>query len=145
MLSLSELAKIHKKKLKSKTKTYEIILDKCHTQIKNMANRDQTFCYYSVPLYVLGLPLYDINSCLVYILLHLKKRGFNVQMTDSQTIYISWKHIYEKQNKHKEPIKKIQDWKQKNQQLLPQRQITTFQKEPSSKIHRLIERSKFLL
>lgn len=159
MLSLSELAKIHKKKLKSKTKTYDVILNKCFTQIKNMAQRDQTFCYYVVPLYVLGLPIYDINSCLVYILLNLKKKGFMIQMSDYQTIYISWKHIYEAPKKQKQQQiqqhKKIQPpsvkttnnntWQQQNQRFLPQRQSITYNKEPSTRVDRFIEHSNFLL
>ncbi len=151
MLSLSELAKIHKKKLKSKTKTYDVILNKCFTQIKNMAQRDQTFCYYTVPLYVLGLPIYDINACIVYILLNLKKKGFFIQMTDYQTIYISWKHIYEKpkQKQQHQKTKTIEssknNWQQQNQRFLPQRPSITYNKEPSTKVDRFIEHSNFIL
>ncbi len=95
MLSLSELAKIHKKQQKNKTKPYNVILNKCHNQIRHMAKRDKTFCYYTIPLYVLGLPIYDINACIVYVLLSLKKKGFYVQMIDTQTLYITWKHLFQ--------------------------------------------------
>lgn len=149
MLSLSELAKIHKKKQRAKTKTYETILEKCHTQIRNMARRDQTFCYYIVPLYVMGLPLYDINACIVYILLNLKKKGFYVQMTDSQTIYISWKHIHERstQQPRRPQSQQNNNWSQRNQRYLPQRQAITYHRQPtqSNQMGRFIERSRNLL
>jgi len=156
MLSLSELAKIHKKKQRAKTKTYETILDKCHNQIRNMARRDQTFCYYIVPLYVMGLPLYDINACIVYILLSLKKKGFNVQMTDPQTIYISWKHIHERPRQRQQRQPRIEhnqrnpqqnNWSQRNQRYLPQRQAITYHRQPSqsNQMGRFIERSRSLL
>jgi hypothetical protein len=154
MLSLSELAKIHKKKQRAKTKTYETILEKCHNQIRNMARRDQTFCYYSVPLYVMGLPLYDINSCIVYILLNLKKKGFFVQMTNPQIIYISWKHIHERSQRNNQPRiehrpsnNQQQNWSQRNQRYLPQRQAITYHRQPSqsNQMGRFIERSRSLL
>jgi hypothetical protein len=159
MLSLSELAKIHKKKQRAKTKTYETILEKCHTQIRNMARRDQTFCYYIVPLYVMGLPLYDINACIVHILLHLKKKGFYVQMTNPHTIYISWKHINERSHQHRQSHnhqpriehnqrsqQQNSNWSQRNQRYLPQRQAITYrQPTQSSQMGRFIERSRSLL
>lgn len=158
MLSLSELAKIHKKKLKSKTKTYDVILTKCHMQIKNMANRDQTFCYYIVPLYVLGLPLYDINACIVYLLMNLKKKGFVVQMADNHTIYVSWKHIHKTHNSSSssssnrnvqqrsikpKPRSNRNDWSQQNQRYIQQRQITY--QQPTTKVDRLLEHSRQFL
>lgn len=151
MLSLSELAKIHKKKQKCKTKTYDAILNKCHTQIRNMAKRDQTFCYYVVPLYVMGLPLYDINACIVYLLLNLKKKGFYVQMADSQTIYISWKHIYEQNvtQQQRNPNKNSNNWSEQNQRFLQNKprplSLTYNSSSRSNQMGRFIERSKSLL
>lgn len=151
MLSLSELAKIHKKKQKSKTKTYDTILNKCHTQIRNMAKMDKTFCYYIVPLYVLGLPLYDINACIVYLLLNLKKKGFYVQMADTQTIYISWKHIYEQNIQEKQISNSRNNWSEQNQRFVQNRptqrplSVTYNSSSNSNQMGRFIERSKSLL
>lgn len=149
MLSLSELAKIHKKKQKNKTKTYDVILNKCHNQIRNMAKRDQTFCYYVVPLYVLGLPLYDINACILYLLLNLKKKGFYVQMADAQTLFISWKHIHEKSSQRRNITtqQKSQNslYQQQNQKYIPKKPLTITYNPPSNQIERFIERSKNLL
>lgn len=145
---LSRLARIHKKNQRGKTKTYQTILEKCQNQIINMANRDHTFCFYMVPLYVMGLPLYDINACIVYILLNLKKKGFQVQMANAQTIYISWKHIHQRQTRPQQ--RQIQqsssasnNWSHKNQRYLPQRPAITYR--PPNQINRFIEKSKRLL
>lgn len=146
MFSLSELAKIHKQKMKCKTKTYEVILNKCYNQIRHMAYRDQTFCYYIVPLYVMGLPLYDINACIVYILVNLKKKGFLVQMSNPQTIYISWKHIYDKQHT---PSTSLSTNHKSNKPINNQRYIQQTQPmityRPQNQMNRFIERSKNLL
>ena len=149
MLSLSELAQIHKKKLKNKSKAYDVILNKCHTQIRNMARRDQTFCYYMVPTYVLGLPLYDINACIVYILLNLKKRGFFVQMSNAQTIYISWKHIHERPRETPRPRQTQNNWSQQNQRYVqnhqPQQHLITYHRPRENTMRSFIERSRSLL
>ena len=149
MLSLSELAKIRKKKNKSKTKAFGVILEKCFHQIKNMAYRDQVFCYYTVPYYVLGLPLYNINECIVFLLTSLKKKGFKIQMANNQTIYISWKHIHER---HQEPEQRQipspsrnNNWSQQNQRYVQPRQIAYHQPQQSQQMNRFIERSSRLL
>lgn len=148
MLSLSELAKIRKKKLIGKTKTYDEILKKCHNQIRHMAHRDQVFCYYLVPLYVMGLPLYDINACIVYLLKNLKKKGFEVQMTNSQTIYISWKHIHgNREAIPRQPTPINNNWSQENSRYVQQRQHTYPQNTNQTRrqVQRFLERSNSLL
>lgn len=142
MLSLSELAKIHKQKQKNKTKTYEVILNKCYKQIRHMAERNQTFCYYTVPMYVMGLPLYDINACIVYILIHLQKKGFIIQMAQSNIVYISWKHIHQV-SKNTSNIRPISNVSQKNQKYIQPLQVEYH--PPNNQINGFVERSQNIL
>ena len=53
-----------------------------------------TFCFYIIPNYVYGTPLYDVNACIVYMVQYLMKNGFYVAYTHPNLLYISWLLVY---------------------------------------------------
>jgi len=92
-ISLYELYNIKKSKDKIKHISFDKILEKCHTKIKNIANAGGMNIFFEVPYFVLGLPLYDINECIEYVTKSLRKNGFLIQILahpNNNYIFISW-------------------------------------------------------
>lgn len=91
MINMFELTKIHKRKQQNKIKVYDSILEDCHKKIKNLVNtNDKSECLFKVPVYKFGLPKYNQQACLAYILVKLRKNGFDVKGLPPDHIHISW-------------------------------------------------------
>lgn len=80
---------IHKKKAR-RTNVYNSILQKCHMKIEEAAKKEKYFCYYDVPEYVIGLPLYNISECIEHVIDQLKENGFKVEYLFPKMIHVSW-------------------------------------------------------
>lgn len=122
MINIDELNKINEDKFKKRLEIYDKVLKKVHERIKNIAYsaRGGVFCFYIVPSFIFGIPIYDINTCIVYIVNNLIKNGFIVNYTHPNLLYISWfkrknKIEYKKKEetilKPKEDFKKIENYK----------------------------------
>ena len=89
-----------------KCKVFDNILELCYQRILNSNQKhDDYSCTYIVPNVVFGLPLYDINDCVSFIINKLIDKGFDVVYTYPTTIHISWKpkiknDKYEKNDKN---------------------------------------------
>jgi hypothetical protein len=92
-ISLHQLYSLTKDKEKRKLKIYDKILELCCIKIKNIAIQGGYNCFFSTPVMVLGLPLYDQLKCIDYIVDSWRKKGFLIQRLPEpnlNTIYISW-------------------------------------------------------
>lgn len=69
------------------------VLKRCHMRIRMSANQLSSACMYTIPPYIPGLPLFQINDCLRYIKKKLKANGFKVKTMSPTQIYISWGHV----------------------------------------------------
>lgn len=91
MLNLDELNSKINSKNKVKIEIYEKILKNCHNRIKHSAETNNTgFCFYTIPRYVYGIPLYNYTECTNYIIDMLSKNGFDLKYTHPNLLYISW-------------------------------------------------------
>ena len=93
-VNIDQLHKNQQDKLKRRYEIYEKILVRCHNKIKNTANHPDNmgFCFFEIPRYVYGTPLFDIKGCVVYMVNSLVKNGFDVRYTHPNLLFISWKH-----------------------------------------------------
>tara|TARA_B100001094_G_C17516407_1_gene478013 strand:+ start:98 stop:529 length:432 start_codon:yes stop_codon:yes gene_type:complete len=103
------------KKKAVKYKTYESVLQLCHKKIKRVAENEKLYCLYTVPLFIIGTPLYDHAQLKQYIINSLKKSGFIVKLVNRETLYISWdlkdkKRVVKKQPKPPSKFRSIQDY-----------------------------------
>jgi hypothetical protein len=82
---------IHEKKVIA---IYDKVLRLVHQRIKQIANLSNGFteCSYTIPRFIIGIPPYDFQGCLMYIITSLIKNGFRVQYYEPQLIHISWEH-----------------------------------------------------
>lgn len=84
---------IHKKQKEKETNRlniYKKISSKCFKKIKETAQSEQTYCFFDIPEYIPGLPLYNMTECVMFILNLLKEKGFNSRYCDGFKIFISW-------------------------------------------------------
>ncbi|QOI90276.1 hypothetical protein QKU58_gp055 [Pyramimonas orientalis virus] len=89
-LNIFELQNSINKKKQHRTNIYENVLEKCHTKIKTAANKEKYELFYDVPQYVVGLPLFNINECIDFIIKQLSNNGFEVKYHFPKMLHISW-------------------------------------------------------
>ena len=83
-----------------KIKIYEKILDLCYQRILNSNKKNDDYaCSYIVPNVVFGLPLYDVNECITFIINKLVEKEFNIVYAFPTTIHISWRPVDKFENK----------------------------------------------
>ena len=88
---------------------YDSVLVKCHERIKYNSNFEKTYCFFQIPEFIIGTPLYNINEMRKYIINSLKTNGFNILYIDPNWLFISWGHV----NNEKSISKKFKE-KKKN-------------------------------
>ena len=78
----------------NRLKTYQMILSRVHKKIKTTSRQrhNDFFCFYVVPEFLVGVPTYNIYTCITYLMEQLTKNGFEVKYTHPNLIFISWKH-----------------------------------------------------
>lgn len=124
MININELHKINDDRNKYRITVYDKVLNKCHERIKFVSKtpKGSNFCFYVVPNILYGIPIYDVNACIVYIVGALIKNGFYVAYTHPNLLYISWfkrqnSIEYKKKEEKKKPTmeyKKVDSFKPKN-------------------------------
>tara|TARA_Y100000389_G_scaffold90039_1_gene86577 strand:- start:1960 stop:2349 length:390 start_codon:yes stop_codon:yes gene_type:complete len=89
-LNIFELQNSINKKKQNRTQIYENVLEKCHLKIKTAASQEKYEYIYDVPQYIVGLPLYNINECMDFIINQLNDNGFQVNYHFPKLLHISW-------------------------------------------------------
>ena len=89
-LNIHDLYKSIDTKNENKKRTFEQVLEKAHSKIKLAAKHDHYACFYQVPEFILGIPLYNITECIEYVVSALKDNGFLIKFIYPNTIYVSW-------------------------------------------------------
>ena len=78
----------------NRIKIYQKILTRAHKKIKvtSRMRHNDYFCFYVVPEFLVGVPTYDIATCISYLHAELTKNGFEVKYTHPNLLFISWRH-----------------------------------------------------
>jgi hypothetical protein len=74
---------------------YQKILNRIHVRIKTIARnytQNNTYCWFVVPEFVLGVSKFDQGACIAYIVNTLKENKFRVKYYHPNTLFISWDH-----------------------------------------------------
>ena len=121
-LDLNELQAPLKEKEKMKNDIYDKILVRVHNRIKLVSRNAETFSYFIIPKFVLGIPMYDFNQCKHYIINSLTENGLAVSYIDPNLLYISWdvEHLH---SKHIPTIPNEQQHQHQQQQQQQQPQV----------------------
>jgi len=89
-LSVDDILIQQKIRNKKKIRIYKKVLEKCYHRIKFASKKDIKWCFFVVPNYIVGTPLYNVNACIIYVIKQLERGGFLVKYTHPNLIYISW-------------------------------------------------------
>ena len=93
-LNLDELYEQKKQEDLAKLYTFNRILTRAHEKIKvaSRQKNSQQFCWFLVPEVLIGVPNYDKNGCITYIISKLEENDFIVRYTHPNLLFVSWKH-----------------------------------------------------
>jgi len=69
---------------------YDNILKKCHSRILFNSKNNRTYCFYQIPEFMIGIPLYDVEKLKKYIINSLKSNGFELLYIDPNWLFITW-------------------------------------------------------
>jgi len=107
-LNIKDLYTSAKKTELEKYKLFDSIIKKCHNRIKLNADNKQTHCFYQIPPFIFGKPLYDIDELKEYVSKSLKLNGFEIKDYPNYYIYINW-DITKPAVKENKKVKKKED------------------------------------
>jgi hypothetical protein len=92
MLNINQLHREIEDRMEKKKNVYSKILELCYQRIVNTNKKNNNcYCFFSCPTFMFGVPLYNITNCIIYIMEDLTEKGFQVQYTHPNLLYISWK------------------------------------------------------
>lgn len=92
-ISLKELTRAHIEKTNARKMVYETIYKQCCEKIRYMNKQwYKTSCYFIVPSIQMGMPIYKMETCVVYLMYKLRQEGFSIQFVYPNRLIISWKH-----------------------------------------------------
>lgn len=93
-INLDDLYSTQKNIEDNKIKIYQKILSRVHKKIKvtSRSRNCEKHCFFLVPEFVLGIPVYDTSTCITYIIDKLLDNGFHVRYTHPNLLFISWNH-----------------------------------------------------
>jgi hypothetical protein len=90
MVKAEDIIKEQNELRTNKKKTYKKILERINSKIKATSVSNNKGCWYEVPEFILGLPIYKVEECIEYIIKKLKKNGFTVDLINKNIIIITW-------------------------------------------------------
>ena len=76
---------------KRKFITYQNIFEKIEKRIEIASSANFYEYWYQIPEFIVGLPLYNLKDCCLYVEQQLKKNGFKIIFYEPNIFYISWK------------------------------------------------------
>jgi hypothetical protein len=79
-----------REKTNKKKESYEILLEKIYKKIQKAADNNSYTCYYEIPTFIVGYPIYNLNRCIAYIISQIRQSGFIAKFVNPNSIYISW-------------------------------------------------------
>ena len=91
--SLANIQKALEEKKKKRHEIFNIILKKCSTFIEKNVAFNNYSCFYQVPEFMIGYPLYSLEECVQYIQQELIGNGFYIKYFLPNILYISWNPI----------------------------------------------------
>jgi len=81
--------------------TYDKILKQCHTRIIYHSKFEKTTCFFAIPEFIIGVPLYNIEELRTYMMNSLTKNGFQLMYLHPNWLMIDW-------SKKKKSLQKLQ-------------------------------------
>lgn len=115
-LDMNSLFETTNQKTLKRLETYDKILKQCHSRIKQYSKHERTTCFFAIPEFLIGVPLYDVVELRTYLMNSLEKNGFKLMYLHPNWLMIDWSHKKKevkpkKQSKPNQPKKQSQTYK----------------------------------
>ena len=121
-ITVNDIESFQKEKIKKWIKVYEKVLGNCFRKIREHVLRDQKFCFFPIPEYLPGFPLYNITHCVCFIIKKLNEAGFKTKYIPPNVLYIYW-YVQNKIERVMKPT--INEKPEYNIKIIPNKQIKT--------------------
>ena len=89
-LNINDLYKTSHEKNIKRLEKFDGILQQVHKRIVNTSKSEKTYCFFHIPEFIIGVPLYNIDDLKNYIINSLKKNGFKIMYIEPNWVFISW-------------------------------------------------------
>ena len=89
-LDIKELYSTINEKTIKRMEIYDNVLIKCHKRIKYNSSLEKTYCFFQIPEFIIGTPLYRVTELRTYIINSLKHNGFKIMYIEPNWLFISW-------------------------------------------------------
>jgi hypothetical protein len=91
-LKMSDLRSTIDRKNLMRLEIYDSVLVKCHKRIKYNSDLEKTYCFFQIPEFIIGVPIYKTDEMKRYIMNSLKNNGFQLLYIDPNWLFIHWGH-----------------------------------------------------
>jgi hypothetical protein len=89
--SISSLHNEKNIKEKARNDMFTIVLNKCIEKIiYTNRHTDKTFVIFEVPRVLIGYPLYDMKSCIIFLMQKLVNNNYYIEFIEPFYLYIDW-------------------------------------------------------
>ena len=88
-LDINELYGTINNKNKVRLEKFDDILKKIHSRIKYHSGLERTYCFFQIPEFIIGVPLYNVEDLRNYIINSLKKNGFEILYVEPNWLFIN--------------------------------------------------------
>ena len=89
-MNIYDLYRTIQHKKQKRVRSYDAVLSKCYSHIQKAADSELFQTFFEVPVFLVGVPLFDLNQCTAYIITQLRNNGFLVKYFFPKILYISW-------------------------------------------------------
>jgi len=89
-LNIKDLYSTINEKTLKRMEIYDDVLKKCHCRIKYNSGLERTYCFFQIPEFIIGVPLYNSNEMKTYIINSLQNNGFELLYVEPNWLFITW-------------------------------------------------------
>jgi len=98
-IDIRDLHKVQENRDLNKIQFNKSVLTKIYHKLRYNTARGETSCFYVIPEFTFGVPLYRSDQCASYVIQDLISRGFFTYYMNPNLLYISWDKKYTKSTK----------------------------------------------
>jgi hypothetical protein len=90
MVKAGKLIKEQKERDERKKITFEKVFIKIEKKIVMASAANYYYCWYSIPEFIVGLPMYSFKECKEYVEIKVNNNGFETEFFDPNILLIKW-------------------------------------------------------
>ena len=89
-IDINSLFETTNHKTLKRLETYDKILQQCHCRIKHYSKYEKTTCFFAIPEFIIGVPLFNVEELRTYMMNSLTKNGFKLMYLHPNWLMVDW-------------------------------------------------------